>query len=123
MKINTFSFKEIENTRFPPNVQGKRQGQHGKASSYDPLRILLAEPLYTVVGPSTSDSSLELQRQDTQLPRINPGALGINNSVIILSESILEINHIRSLKAAVGDSVASMTSSREAGIQETREGL
>lgn len=76
-----------------------------------------------MVGPSTSDSSLELQRQDTQLPRINPGALGINNSVIILSESILEINHIRSLKAAVGDSVASMTSSREAGIQETREGL
>ena len=47
-----FSFKEIENMRFPPNVQGKRQGQHGKASSYDPLRILLAEPLYTVVGPS-----------------------------------------------------------------------
>ena len=43
--------------------------------------------------------------------------------MIILSESILEINHIRSLKAAVGDSVASMTSSREAGIQETREGL
>lgn len=76
-----------------------------------------------MVGPSTSDSSLELQSQDRQLPRINPGALGINNSVIILSESILEINHIRSLKAAVGDSVASMTSSREAGIQETREGL
>lgn len=28
------------------------QGLHGKASSYDSLRILLAEPLYTVVGPS-----------------------------------------------------------------------
>ena len=109
--------------RFPPNVQGKRQGQHGKASSYDPLRILLAEPIYTVVGPSTSDSSLELQSQDTQLPRINPGALRINNFVIILLESTLENNHRRSLKAAVGDSVASMTSTREAGIQETREGL
>jgi len=30
LKINTFSFKEIENMRFPPNVQGKSQGQHGK---------------------------------------------------------------------------------------------
>jgi hypothetical protein len=51
LKISTFSFKEIENMRFSPNVQGKSQRQHEKASSYDPLRILLAEPLYTVVGP------------------------------------------------------------------------
>ena len=32
--------------------RGNARGSMGKASSYDPPRILLAEPLYTVVGPS-----------------------------------------------------------------------